>query len=67
MIVFGLFQLDSKQHRVKTKDEYWLTFKDDKGNTLKVKGEEEDFEKYDVGDDIDIHKLLAQAKLDGGD
>ena len=64
MISFGLFQLDSKQHRVKTKDEFWLIFKDDKGNTLKVKGEEEDLEKYDVGDDIDIHKLLAWANLE---
>lgn len=66
MIVLGIFQLDSKQHKVKTKDEYWLTFKDDKGNTLKVKGEEEDFEKYSIGDEIDIHRLLGQSKLPGG-
>jgi len=66
MIVLGLFQLDSKQHKVKTKDEYWLIFKDDKGNTLKVKGEEEDFEKYSIDDEIDVHRLLGQSKLPGG-
>ncbi|MCJ7572930.1 hypothetical protein MUO93_01540 [Candidatus Bathyarchaeota archaeon] len=66
MIVFGLFQLDSKQHKVKTKDEYWLTFKDERGNTLKMKGEEEDFEKYSIGDEIDVHRLLGQSKLPGG-
>ena len=66
MIVFGLFQLDSKQHKVKTKDEYWLTFKDERGNTLKLKGGEEDFEKYSIGDEIDVHKLLGQSKLPGG-
>ena len=66
MIVFGLFQLDSKQHKVKTKDEYWLTFKDERGNTLKMKGGEEDFEKYSIGDEIDVHKLLGQSKLPGG-
>lgn len=66
MIVFGLFQLDSKQHKVKTKDEYWLTFKDERGNTLKMKGEEEGFEKYSIGDEIDVHRLLGQSKLPGG-
>jgi hypothetical protein len=66
MIVFGLFQLDSKQHRVKTKDEYWLTFKDEFGNTLKIKGEEEDFEKYSISDEFDVHRLLGQLKLPGG-
>jgi hypothetical protein len=66
VIVFGLFQLDSKQHRVKTKDEYWLTFKDEHGNILKVKGGEEDFEKYGVGDEFDVHRLLGQSKLPGG-
>ena len=66
MIVFGLFQLDSKQHKVKTKDEYWLTFKDEHGNTLKIKGEEEDFEKYGIGDEFDAHRLLGQSKLPGG-
>jgi len=66
MIVFGLFQLDSKQHKVKTKDEYWLTFKDERGNTLKIKGGEEDFEKYNIGDEFDVHRLLGQSKLPGG-
>ena len=63
MIVLGSFHLDSKQHRVKTRDEYWLTFKDEHGNTLKIKGGEEDFEKYSIGDEIDIHRLLGQSKL----
>ena len=64
MIVFGLFRLDSKQHKVKSKDEFWLTFKDGQGNVLKVKGELADFERYDIDDPLDIHQLLAQAKLE---
>jgi len=31
-----------------------------------MKGGEEDFKKYSIGDEFDVHRLLGQSKLPGG-
>lgn len=67
-IYLGVLKLKSKIHRVKQKgdeeiDEYILTFRDEWGNILRVKGERIDFEEYDLEDALSTDKLKAQSKI----
>jgi hypothetical protein len=64
-VTFLVLKLDSKQHKVGKKgDEYWLTFKDAKGNTVKFRAEEPDFKDYDYGDVLDLGDVFHQTKLE---
>ena len=38
----------------------------DTGSNSPTPDWEEDFEKYSIDDEIDVHKMLGQAKLPGG-
>lgn len=68
-IRFGVFKLQHKTHKVKEKDdevvdEYKLVFKDDLGNTLKVKADADDFDRYEPETPLEWKMTVYQSRLD---
>lgn len=68
MIYTDIFTLRSKKKEEKEKGEdvvteYTLTFKDKYSNVVRLNAEEEDYEGVEIGDELDIKKILAQTKL----
>jgi len=68
LIYLDIFTLRSKKKVEKEKGEdvvteYTLDYKDKYGNLVRLKAEEEDYEGVEIGDELDVKKILAQMKL----